>query len=95
MFLDYQSLTVVILVSTFGLLLVAVVKDIIVYSVVLVLVLLHILLLHMLAITIIVNQLLGMVVVLKHTTLMTHYGTEQDVLIIVVMTLHNLGSIVN
>ena len=83
MFLDYQSLTVVILVSTFGLVLVAVVNDTMVYTVALVLVLLQILLLHLLAITIIVNQLLGMVEMIEYiitdTISMTHYGTEKDV----------------
>ena len=79
MFLDCQSLTVIILVSTFGLLLVAVVKQIILHGVVLVQILLHILLLHLLAITIIVNQPLGIEVIMTHIILMTHYGTEQDV----------------
>ena len=46
---------------------------------VLVLVLLHLILLHMLAIIIIVNQLLGMKVIMTHIISMTHYGTEKDV----------------
>ena len=93
MFLDYRSLTVAILVSIFGLLLVAMVKELMLYGVALVLVLMHTLLLHLLAVTIIiVNQIL---VILTHTISMTHYGMEQDVWIIVVVTPHNLCSIVN
>ena len=81
MFLDYQSLTVVILVDTFGLLLVAVEKDTIMDLIVLVLLIKHILFL-LLTIIIIVNQLLGillMVLLVPGLTSMTHYGTEKDV----------------
>ena len=77
-FLDYQSLTVVILISTFELLLVVVAKNLLMDSIVFVLLVLHILLLHMLVVTIIVNQLLGMLIILTHTFSMTHYGMEQD-----------------
>jgi len=77
MFLDYQSLTVAILINIFGVLLVAVVKNGLMIILVLVLELQH-LLLHMLALTITVNQLLGIVVIMKHIFLMTLYGMEQD-----------------
>ena len=63
-------------------------------EVALVLILLHILL-HLLAVTIIVNQFLQIEVILTYIISMTHYGMEQDVQIIVVITLHNLGSIIN
>ena len=76
MFLDYQSLSVAILVSTFELLQVAVVKNMII---VLVLLMEDTVLHPMLAITIIVNQLLGIRVILTHIISMTHYGTEKDV----------------
>ena len=62
MLMDYQSLTVVILVNTFGLLLVAMhmVKQVILYEAALGLILLHIQIpLYLLAGTIVVNQLLG------------------------------------
>ena len=95
MFLDYQSLTVVILVSTFELLLVAMVKETVISGIVLVLLMEVTVLLLLLVTAIIVNQLLGIVEIITHIFLMTHYGTEWDVQIIVVMTLHNLGSIVN
>ena len=94
MFLDYQSLTVVILVNTFGLLLVVGVKKFLRNIVVLVLVVLHNLL-HMLAVATIVNQLLGIMLPIRHIISMTLYRMEQDALIIVVITLHNLGSIVS
>ena len=94
MFLDYQSLTVVILVNTFGLLLVVVVKKFLRNIVVLVLVVLHNLL-HMLAVATIVNQLLGIMLPIRHIISMTLYRMEHDALIIVVITLHNLGSIVS
>ena len=49
----------------------------------------------MLAVIIIVNQLLGKLIIMTYTFLMTHYEMEQDVYIIVAMTLDNLGSIVS
>ena len=49
----------------------------------------------MLAVIIIVNQLLGKLIIMTYTFSMTHYEMEQDVYIIVAMTLPNLGSIVS
>ena len=92
--LDYQLLTVVILVSTFGPMLVVKVKRFLISTAVLVLLMLHNLL-HMLAITITVNQLLGITPTMPHTISMTLYGMEQDVWTIVAMILLNLGSIIN
>jgi len=66
MCLDYQSLTVRILVNIFGVLLVAMVKDSLMCLLVLVLTLQYFLLLHMLAVTITVNQLLGIVAIITH-----------------------------
>ena len=94
MFLVYQSRTVIIFVSTFGLKLVVVVKRFLRNIVVLILAKLHSLL-HMLAITTIVNQLLGIMLPERHIISMTRYGMEQDVSTIAVMTPHNLGSIVS
>ena len=78
MFLDYQLLMVVILVSTFGLLLVAEVKYISPVGIVHAPEAKGTVLLLMLAMTIIVNQLLG-ITQLTITILTTRYGTEQDV----------------
>ena len=97
MSLDYQSLIVVILVSTFGLMLVVVVKNFLILGIVLVLSQMHFSLLLLLAMTTIVNQLIGTIAILfmAHTFSMTLYGMEKDVSIIVVMTIPNLGSIVS
>ena len=93
-YLEYQSLTVVILVSTFGPMLVVKVKRLQISIAVLILLMLHNLL-HMLAITITVNLHLGIVPPLQHTISMTLFGMEQDVWTIVVMILLSLGSIVS
>ena len=80
MLLDYQSLTVVILVSTFGLLLVVVVKEITLSSTALALSpIMHYLLFLLLAMTITVNQLLGIITPLEDIFSMTLYGMVQDV----------------
>ena len=78
MFLDYQSLTVVILVSTFELLLVAMEKETVISTIVLVL-FMEVTVLLLLETTIIVNQLLGIVLIIRYIILITHYGMEQDV----------------
>ena len=95
MFLGYQSLMVVILVCMFGLLLLVLAKDITVILIVLVLLMEDIVPLLMLAITITANQVQCIVLILPHISSMTHYGMEQDVWTIVVMTPLNLGSIVS
>ena len=77
MLMDYQSLTVVILISTFGLMLVVVVKDMKLVPVLVLL--LQTPLFHMLAVTIIVNQLLDIRVIMTHTTSMTYYGMERNI----------------
>ena len=79
MFQDYQSLTVVILVNTFGLLLVAVVRTTTIFGIVLVLLMEVTVLLLLLGITIIVNQVQWVALYIVHIILMTCYGTEQDV----------------
>ena len=94
MLLDYQLLMVLILVSIFGLMLVVVVKKITVDSVALALPLMHILHFLLLAITITVNQLLG-IMLMAYIFSMTLYGMEQDVQTIAAMTLLNLGSIIS
>ena len=94
MFLDYQSHIVIIHVSIFGLLLVVVVKNLIRHTAVLALILMHIYL-RLLVITTTMSQLLGIVVIMTHTSSMTLYGMEQDVQMIAVMMLLNLGSIVS
>ena len=79
MYLDYQSLTVVILVIIFGLMLVVVVKKITLSSTALALsLIMHYLLFLLLAMTITVNQLLG-IDPMAYTFSMTLYGMEQDV----------------
>ena len=80
MYLVYQSLTVVILVNISGLMLVVVVKWIAVLTIALAALSLIVrsLLLLLLAITITVNQLLG-IVLTTHIISMTLYGMEQDV----------------
>ena len=94
MLLDYQSHIVVIHVSTFGLLLVAVVKKLQTNSLVLALTLLHNHL-HLLVVTTTVSQPHGIVVIMTHTSSTTLCGMEQDALMIAVMTLPNLGSFIS
>ena len=79
MFLDDQSLTVVIHDNTFGLLLVVVVKDFMPLGVVLVPVVEGIILLLMLVVTITVSQDQHILVIMTHIILMTYCGMEQDV----------------
>ena len=93
MYLDCQSLTVVILVSTFGLLPVALVKHLITFITVLVQFIQDTVLNLLLVVTIIASPAQWTILVLRHITLTTHYGMEKDAWIIVVMTLLNLGSI--
>ena len=64
------------------------------HTAVLALMLIHIHL-HMSVVTTTVSQLLGIVVIMTHTSSMTLYGMEQDVQIIAVMMLPSLGSIVS
>ena len=66
MLLDYQSLTVVIHVNTFGLLLVVVVKDLMLFSIVLVHLLKQMILLFMLVVTITVSQVQDIKVIMTH-----------------------------
>ena len=91
---DYQSHTVIIHVSIFGLLLVVVVKSLLSHTAVVALTLMH-MYLHTLVVATTVNQLLGTVVIMGHISLMTLCGMEQDAQIIAVMILPNLGSIVS
>ena len=83
MFLDYQSLTVVILelVSIFGLLLVVVVKDIVVLIIVLVLLIEESVLLLMLTIIIIVNQVQQVLdgLTIMYIISMAHFRMEKGV----------------
>ena len=96
MFLDYQLLSIVTLVSTFGLLPVVFLKDIKLLLIVLVLYIEDSLLLLLLAITITVNLVHQVVPLAPHIIFMIYYGMEQDVCQAhVVMTLPSLGSIVN
>ena len=82
MFLDYQSLTVVILVSTFGPLLVVAVKTLMVIPIVVLAVTVTIsvdmLLLNMLVAITTANQLLGITLLHPHIILMILCGMEQD-----------------
>ena len=78
MYLDYQSLTVVILVNTFGLKLVVMEKDMTINIIALVLLMEGIVLLLLLAITITVNQV-QWILILPRTTSVTPCGMEQDV----------------
>ena len=94
MLMDYQSHIVVIHISIFGLMLVVVVKKIPSYTTVMALILMH-LYLHMLVVATTVNQLLGIAVIITHTSSTTLYGMEQNVQIISVMMLLNVGSIVS
>ena len=94
MFLDYQSLTVVILVSTFGHLVVVLVNDIL--ELIVLVIMEDIPLLLLLVIIIIVNLVQWVTPVGALITSMMYYGMEQDVQkVVVVTTLPNLGSIVN
>ena len=79
MLMDYQSLTVVIHVNTFGLLLLVAVKDLMVYLIVLVPLMEGMILLLMLVVTITVSQDQHIKVIMTHIILMTHCGMEQDV----------------
>ena len=79
MLMDYQSLTVVIHVNTFGLLQLVMVKGLTVVTVVLVPLLQHWILLLMLVVTIIVSQAQHIWVMRAHIILMTYCGMEQDV----------------
>ena len=98
MYQDYQSLTTTILVNIFGLLLVALVKDLnlIKFGIVLALFIQGIILLLLLAMTITVNQVQFIFLILAHIS-MTDCGTEQDVqeVVFAVMTPLNLGSIIS
>ena len=94
MLLVYESLIVGILASTYGFMLVAGMKIILMHMSVLVLVLKDLLLL-LLVVTITVSQVFRNLHLVTHIILMTHYGMEQDALIIVVMTPPNLGSNIN
>ena len=51
--------------------------------------------LHMSVVTATVSQLLGIVIIMTNTSSMTLYGMEQDVQMIAVMMLLNLGSIIS
>ena len=93
MYLDCQSLTVVILVSTFGLMPVALVKHLITFIAVLVRFIQDTVLNLLLVVTIIASLAQWTILVLRHITLTTHYGMEKDAWIIVVIILPNLGSI--
>ena len=96
MYLDYPSLMVVILVSTFELLLVALVKSIKWNGIVLVLLTQGIILFLLLILTITVNQVQLITLISARITSTTPYGMEQDVREVhVVMVLPNLGSIVS
>ena len=95
-----QSLTVGILANTYELMLVAgmklpVILMYMIYMTVLVLVLKDLLLLLLLVVTITASQVSRDLHLVIHIILMTHYGMEQDALIIVVMTPPNLGSNIN
>ena len=79
MLLDCQSLTIVIHVDTFELLLVVVVKGLMTLSIVLVPFMEGLLLLLMLVVTITVSQDQHIEVIMTHIILMTHCGMEQDV----------------
>ena len=79
MFLDYQSLTAVIHVNTFGLLQVVVVKDFIIHGIALVPLVGGMLLLLMLVVTGTVSQAQHIKVIMIHIISMTHCGMEQDV----------------
>ena len=94
---DYQSLMIVILVSTFGLLLVVIVKQLILILLVLVLFIQELICLLLLTMTITVNQVQWIRLMLIHITLMILYGMEQDVqrVVVVVMTLLSPGSFIN
>ena len=91
--MDCQSHIVEIHISTFGPLLMVVVKNLIRDTAVAALILMHIYL-HLLVATTTVSQLLGIVVIMTHTSSMTLYRMEQDVQLIAAMILLNLGSIV-
>ena len=95
MYLDYQSLTIVILVSTFGLLLVVVVKDLVIFIIVLVLSMEDTVLLSLFTMITTVNQVQCIVLIIQRISSMTHYGMGKDVWTFVVMTPLNLGSIVS
>ena len=80
MFLDYQSLTVVIHVNTFGLLLAVVVKDIIMTTLIVPVPLMEgLILLLMSTVIITVSQAQHIKASMTRIILMTHCGTEQDV----------------
>ena len=97
MSVDYQSLMVIILINTFGLLLVALVKHTTLFIIVLVLFIQGLILLLLLVITITVNQVQWATLIPVNITLMTFYGMEQDVqeIVVVVITPPNLGSIIS
>ena len=81
MCVGYQSLTVVIHVNTFGLLLVDMARNILMHGIVPVQPIYPTILYHLLGVITTVNQLLGMQALLyaAHISLMTHCGMGQDV----------------
>ena len=98
MYLDYQLPPIITFVSIFGLLLVVIQKEVVILLIiVLVLSIQDIVLLLLLALTTTVNQVLQVIPLASHITLMTHYGMEHIVIMKthVVITLLNLGSIVS
>ena len=96
MLMDYQSLTAVILVNTFELLLLAIVKLSHHFGTVLVLFIQELVLFLLLVITTTVNQV-QFIALIIHIYMVTHCGMEQNVYIVVPVAVIplNLGSIVS